>query len=58
VREGVLLTEIFGQRGDRRQSVPDRRAAEVAPTQLVASGDQMRACHDAEFLRATDAGEA
>jgi hypothetical protein len=40
VSDGVLLTEIFEQRG---QPVPDRRAAERALAQFVAPGDQMRA---------------
>ena len=58
VGDGVLLAEIFEQRGQRGQPVPDRRAAEPAPAQLVAPGDQMRAGHGAEFFRTADAGEA
>ena len=58
VGDGVLLAEIFEQRGQRGQPVPDRRAAELASAQLVAPGDQMRARHGAEFLRPPDAGEA
>ena len=38
--------------------MPDRRAAESAPAQLVAPGDQMRARHGAKFFRAENAGEA
>ena len=56
--DGVLLAQIFEQRGQRSQPVPDRRAAEPALAQLVAPGDQMRAGHDAEFLRTPDAGKA
>jgi hypothetical protein len=41
VGDGVLLTEIFEQRGQRSQPVPDRRAAESAPAQFVAPGVQM-----------------
>jgi hypothetical protein len=33
VGDGVLLTEIFEQRGQRSQPVPDRRAAEPTPAQ-------------------------
>ncbi len=29
--DGVLLAQIFEQRGERRQPVPDRRAAKPAP---------------------------
>jgi hypothetical protein len=58
VGDGVLLTEIFEQRRQRRQPVPDRRAAKPAPAKFVASGDQMRARHGAEFLRTKNAGEA
>ena len=39
VGDGVLLAQIFEQRGERRQPVPDRAAAEPAPAQLVAPGD-------------------
>ena len=31
VGDGVLLAEIFEQRGQRREPVPDRAAAEAAP---------------------------
>ena len=49
--DGVLLAEIFEQRGERREPVPDRAAAKPAPRQLVAPGDDVRARHGAEFLR-------
>jgi hypothetical protein len=58
VGDGVVLAEIFEQRGQRCQPEPDRRAAELAPAQLVAPSDQMRARHRAEFLRTENAGEA
>ena len=58
VGDGVLLAQIFEQRRERRQPVADRRAAEFAPAQLVAPGDEMRARHGAKFLRTPDAGEA
>ena len=58
VGDGVLLAQIFEQRGERRQPVPDRRAAKAAPAQLVAPGDEMRARDDAEFFRAKNAGKA
>ena len=52
------LAEIFEQRGERREPVPDRAAAEPAPHQLVAPGDDVRAGDGAKFLRPGDAGEA
>ena len=58
VGDGVLLAKVFEQRGHRGEPMADRRAAEIASAQLVAPGDQMRAGHDAEFLRPLDAGEA
>jgi hypothetical protein len=57
VGDGVLLAQIFEQRGERRQPAPDRRAAQPAPAQLVAPGDQLRARHGAEFLRTPDAAK-
>ena len=56
--DGVFLAEIFEQRGERREPVPDRAAAEPAPHQVVAPGDDVRARHGAKFLRPRDAGEA
>ena len=58
MRDGVLLAQIFEQRGERREPVPDRAAAKPAPHQLVAPGDDVRARHGAKFLRPRDAGEA
>ena len=58
VGDGVLLAEIFEQRGQRREPVPDRAAAKPAPHQVVAPGDDVRARHGAKFLRPRDAGEA
>ena len=58
VGDGVLLAEIFEQRGERREPVPDRAAAKPAPHQVVAPGDDVRARHGAKFLRPRDAGEA
>ena len=56
--DGVFLAEIFEQRGERREPMPDRAAAKPAPRQIVAPGDDVRARHGAEFLRPGDAGEA
>src|SRR4051794_32973382 len=58
MRDGVLLTEIFEQRGNRREPVPYSAAAEAAPHQVVAPGDDVRARDDPKFLRPCDAGEA
>ena len=58
VGDGVFLAEIFEQRGERREPVPDRAAAKPAPHQVVAPGDDVRARHGAKFLRPLDAGEA
>ena len=54
---GVLLAEIFEQRGERGEPMPDRAAAKPAVRQVVAPGDDVRAGHRAEFLRPADAGE-
>ena len=56
--DGVLLAEIFEQRGQRREPVADRAAAKPAPHQIVAPGDDVRARHRAKFFRPRDAGEA
>ena len=56
--DGVLIAEIFEQRRQRREPVPDRAAAEAALRQLVAPGDDVRARDDPKFLRPADAGEA
>ena len=56
--DGVLLAEIFEQRGERRQPVPDGAAAKPALRQVVAPGDDVRARHGAKLLRPDDAGEA
>src|SRR3954462_14029462 len=58
MRDGVLLAQIFEQRCNRREPVPDRAAAKLAPHQVVAPGDDVRARDDAKFLRSSDAGEA
>ena len=58
VGDGVPVAQIFEQRGQRREPVPDRAAAEPAPHQLVAPGDDVRARDGAKFLRPHDAGEA
>jgi hypothetical protein len=56
--DGVLLAEIFEQRRQRRQPVPDGAAAKPALGQLVAPRDDVGARHGAKFLRPADAGEA
>ena len=64
MRDGVSVAEIFEQRRQRREPVPDRRIApRLAPpcysrSQIVAPGDDMRARHGPKFLRPHDAGEA
>src|SRR3954462_26112 len=58
MRDGVLLAQIFEQRGNRGEPVPDRAAAETAPHQVVAPGDEMRARDGAKLFRPHDAGEA
>ena len=49
--DGVLVAEIFEQRRERREAVPDGAAAKLAPRQVVAPGDDMGARHGAKFLR-------
>ena len=56
--DGVPAAQIFEQRGQRREPVPDRAAAKPAPHELVAPGDDVRARDGAKFLRPDDAGEA
>ena len=56
--DGVLLTQIFEQRGERRQPVPDRAAAKPAPHQVVAPGDDVGPRHRAKLPRPGDASEA
>jgi hypothetical protein len=58
VGDCVLLTQIFEQRGQRCEPVADRAAAEAAPHQLVAPGDDMRPRRDPKFLGPPDAGKA
>lgn len=58
VGDGVPLAKIFEQRGERRQPVVDRVAAETALRQLVAPGNDVGTGDAAELLRAGDAGEA
>jgi hypothetical protein len=55
--DGVFLAQIFEQRGERCQPVPDRGTAKPAPRQLVAPRDDVGARHGAEFFRPDDAGE-
>ena len=58
VGAGVFLAEILEQGGQRRQPVPDRAAAEIAPRQVVAPGDDVGLGHGAEFFRLGDAAGA
>ena len=58
VGDRVPVAEIFEERRQRRQPVPQRGAAETAGGQVVAPGDDVRAGDGAEFLRALDAGKA
>jgi hypothetical protein len=41
--DGVLVAEIFEQRRERRQPMPDRAAAKSALRQVVAPGDDVGA---------------
>ena len=58
VGDGVFLAQIFVQRRQRREPVPDGAAAEPAPHQMVAPGDDVRARYDPELLGPSDAGKA
>jgi hypothetical protein len=55
--DGVPVTEIFEQRRQSREAMPDRGAPELAPREVVAPGDDMRPGDRAEFFRPGDAGE-
>ena len=60
VGDGVLVAEILEQRRQRGETVPDGRAARIrrrSAREVVAPGDDVGAGHDAELLRARDAGE-
>ncbi|MGA8757749.1 MAG: hypothetical protein WB611_15705 [Stellaceae bacterium] len=43
MRDGVPLGEILEQRGQCHEPVADRAAVELAPSEIVAPGDDMRA---------------
>jgi hypothetical protein len=58
VGDRVPAAQIFEQRGQRREPVPDGAAVETAPHQIVAPGDDVRARDGTKFLRPHDAGEA
>jgi hypothetical protein len=64
MRDGIAVAQIFEQRRECRQPMPDRRIApRLAPpcysrSQIVAPGNDMRARHGPKFLRSHDAGEA
>ena len=47
--DGIFLAEIFEQRGERREPVPDRAAAKPAPHKIIAPGDDVRPRHGAEW---------
>jgi hypothetical protein len=57
VGDGILLAEIVEQRREQGEPVPDRAAAKPAVRELVVPGDDVSACHGAEFLRPGDADE-
>ena len=57
VGHGVAVAEVFEQGGQRREPVANGAAAQLAPHQVIAPGDDMRARHGAKFLRSRDAGE-
>ena len=54
---GFFFAEIFEERRQCRVAMPDRGAAELAPREVVAPGDDMCAGHGAEFLRLDNTGE-
>ena len=58
VGNGVPAAQIFEQRGQRREPVPDGAAAEPALHQLVAPRDDVRARDGAKFLRPHNSGKA
>ena len=58
IGHGVSLAEIFESRGERRETMADRAAAEPARCQLLAPGDDADAGHGAELVRLGNAGEA
>ena len=54
---GVSFAEILEQRGQRRETVADGGAAELAASHVVAPGDDVGAGDRAEFVRPGDTGE-
>ena len=54
---GVFLAEIFEQRASAASRWRIGAAAQLAPHQVVAPGDDVRARHGPKFLRPRDAGE-
>ena len=58
VGDRVSVAEVFEERGQRRQAVPDGGAAEPTAREVVAPGDDVRSGDGAKFLRVLDAGEA
>src|SRR5262249_42932885 len=58
MRHGVLLAEIFVERGGGRELAADGGRRELALGESVAPGDDMGAGDGAELFRPGDAGEA
>jgi hypothetical protein len=55
--DGIFLAEIYEQRGKRREAMPDRAAAKVAPHEIIAPCYTVCPRHGAKFLRPLDARE-
>jgi hypothetical protein len=52
--DGIFLAEIYEQRGKRREAMPDRAAAKVAPHEIIAPCYTVCPRHGAKFLRPLD----
>jgi hypothetical protein len=58
MRHGVLLAEIFEQRGERRELAADGGAGEGADLEGLAPGDDVGAGDQADLAGGGEAGEA
>ena len=56
-RHRILIAEVFKQGGEGGQLAPDRRAGELAPLEVLAPGEDMRAGDEPQFRRRGDADE-
>jgi hypothetical protein len=55
---GVPAAEVIEQRGERREAMPDRAAAESAPNQVIAPSNDVGTRHRTELLGPGDACKA